>query len=417
MIQTAAARRRLPAVLSACLTLALLPLVTSSSAVTQSGAEQTLARRVDRAEGEASKLANFAGVYLDGDTGTRPTFLFTGNLKAADVVLREFLAEDEYDVRTVDRSAGELLSTQDAVWGGRAELDRVGVHVVATGIHYTTNQVRVGVVELTDAKSAELIERYGDAVLPYDQGLITYDTCNIEACWQPSGSDVGMKGGLQMNQGSASPYCTGGFLGTRANGDYVILTAGHCIALGNGQVFKHNGYTIGSQGSVHTWYDGSNADVGLVTLNATPDNLNRYLQNDGGSGLASVSAVGTGQLNERVCRIGAGAKAQSFPAKSCGKIVDVLGNNESCNPSGTVCKTIHLTATVNFDSCPGDSGGAVFQDPADYSPPDAMGTHVSSDAGCHPTSSGYQGWYSPLGKSIQELIDHEGVTVTINTQP
>jgi hypothetical protein len=78
-------------------------------------------------------------------------------------------------------------------------------------------------------------------------------------------------------------------------------------------------------------------------------------------------------------------------------------------------RTIDFLKVTNFDSCPGDSGGAVYQDPAVFTNTmKAIGTHASSSAGCN-SGSGYQSWYSPVNRSIATLDAVHNVEIYICT--
>lgn len=87
--------------------------------------------------------------------------------------------------------------------------------------------------------------------------------------------------------------------------------------------------------------------------------------------------------------------------RDCGTLTDLDVTNDSCNPAETICKAIHHTNEVSFDSLGGDSGAPVYQ----YSPTPGYvigyGTHVHSGDAAEST-----GWFSPIdrGRSAYDAI-------------
>jgi hypothetical protein len=179
------------------------------------------------------------------------------------------------------------------------------------------------------------------------------------------------------------------------------------------QSYKHNGYTIGPGGQ-ETWAENSIADAGLVYINSTLDVHDYFLAKNGGSGLRHLTSwLGNNAQHEQdiVCSMGAGSAANGYDAKKCGVITDVDGGQDVDG------KWILHMNTVNFDSCPGDSGGSVYQNPDDHpSTIAAYGTHSDSDAGCHPNQGGHHSWYAPIGRSLTALQNRFGIDVDVCTE-
>lgn len=137
----------------------------------------------------------------------------------------------------------------------------------------------------------------------------------------------------------------------------------------------------------NTWFEGANADVGLVDLNPPPaDNNNIYV---GGSvPVRNVVLIMTNASTIKgsfLCRMGFNS------GRDCGVIVDRDETMPSPAWDGGPVRNIDHQVLVNFDSVGGDSGGPYFSDTTGAA---GYGLHTHS---LDPGDPGYPlGWFSTL---------------------
>jgi hypothetical protein len=382
----------------------------------------------------AIKSPAYAGAFIDQLRGGQPVILTTDQA-AMERGLAEAEGSELAEIRVVDRTLEELGTLSEEIQASEKELGEQGVNIVSVGIDIVGNRVQVGVAGSSVENSASITSRFGRDVRVFTDEKTEFDACTVEQCW--SSTLGGMKGGLRVRLVSnpGAHYCTSGFLVTKTDtGALSVVTAGHCIALGNNSGRDYWGHAgtpseavnIGyeaqyadAQGK-HTWFEGSNADVALIVLDAEsvaaiPASSSNMLHvSDPGSNgfVTSVRAFSSQVVGDSVCRMGYGTylASGSIQGVTCGTISVYDINHESCNGSGTTCYTIHHTKEVSFDSVGGDSGGPVFHatGPGTYA---AYGTHVHSWVTGDPLPK--HGWYSPINYGRSQYQTTAGFTFDV----
>jgi hypothetical protein len=365
-------------------------------------------RSVREAHAFAREQPEYAGVYLDQQNHGRPVFLFTGKVDTLEAQVARLLPDGtEFTVRRVSRSWSELGATKAAIMDDRKSLAADGIDVTLVGRKARSNDVVVGVMELTDAARRRLA-RFGDEVTVVEQTPGLVDACYIYDC-------APMKSGLRIVAQDTS-FCTAGYLANRTdtNPDQrVIVTAGHCIALSgppNPQEWRHHGETIGDEyNQLHTWVEDANADVGMIKLTELRPSVWDQIFYMAGppagiGGLGGYYAIQ--QEEDLVCRVGAGQGG-----RRCGVILRVDDSARSCEHEWTNCRWIDHINVADFDSEGGDSGGPVYL--KDDSSPNFIilyGTHVHSGLDSDPDSNS---WFSEIGYGLTTLSSMHGVNLQV----
>lgn len=343
---------------------------------------------IDYADAEASS----AGMYLDQTKGAKPVFLFTRDIEKHREAIGKRLPEGiDFAVEKVDYSMNELSALQSRITDDIDVLTANGIPVAQVGVGVERNRVLVGLERATPGAREYLQDRYGPMVGTEFIGPSELDACNNRNDCRP------IKGGLRIGRNGVF-RCTSGFIGKRRdNGSHVVLTAGHCLTENGGvgecnpagPAWQHHDDRFGcakGHSLKPSDCDGNQcpADVGWIKTDATEDvhPRNKIMASDKFD-LRSIERVLSGPdlaVNDVVCRAGGNNDPQSNMWK-CGQI------KKTCvdKPNGEGW-TILCTATVAFDSLPGDSGGPYIR--TDIYPPgvaiySAVGIHShSSDSGC-----------------------------------
>jgi len=339
---------------------------------------------VQAAKGDAIEWAmtrdTFAGTYTDQALGGVPVFLFTKDLQShVSEIAKALPPGAEFRVGQVARTLDSLHQQKASIDASWDALQLSGVAITMTGINTRENAVVVAIDGLTDAIAKRLNTDFGGDLQFLDRPAGQPDACiSIDNC-RP------IKGGLGILTTANTTLCTLGFTARNlTNGTIVMVTAGHCIEAGGGLGvnWEHNNDSFGS-GQKETWFDNSDADVGLIdpVSSEEPPTKNQFYAGSGTvSTITSFAYTFQQSQGDGVCRMGTGNSSE----RNCGtiKLVDV--QNESCVAA---CKTIIHTIEMSFDSTGGDSGGTVFYGHV------LMGTHVHSKPD---GSAGAYGWYSPV---------------------
>ena len=288
----------------------------------------------------------------------------------------------------------DLEKLRTAVRDALPEFKAIGVEIIFTGVRVRTNSLLVGVHELEPGDIDLLTSRFGPGIEVRDQQRAQADVCTLASCWP-------QKGGFKVYSiANPSVVCTSGFVAKSESGAYGLITAGHCTYKGGPLNWAHDSaaHTIGTT-SGNTWLEGANADVAFIYMNYAsnppPTVKNYYLPQDGQINSLTQVVESADQLEGSVvCRTGV------TWGRDCGTIFDANTDNESCINNNSVCRTIHHTWEVDFDSTGGDSGG-----PYNFGISTGYGTHVHSD----PDGPGAHGWYSPLGWGRTAFFQQFGV--------
>jgi hypothetical protein len=259
---------------------------------------------------------------------------------------------------------------------------------VRIAVKTSRNTLIVGVQGLTAAVANTLKQRYGFELIVIDDDIATADShCPAANDCRP------IKGGIAINASGGLPSdCTAGFVVrlSSTNG-LAILTAGHCIQVYGGYdvLWMHNNDSFG-RARHETWVPGGSgpSDVGISTIFTTESipnkNHMRRINNNIVNVLGIQGAPGEGG---QACRVGVAG------GHDCGIVTDYPAMRVSSAP-GWAAMTVNQTATVNFDSLSGDSGGPVFYYIGGGTTGNVVveGTHVHSETGAGADES----WFSPF---------------------
>jgi len=343
----------------------------------------------------AASRPNYAGIYRDQLSGGIPVFLFTevgsDDASAIQALLPKGAA---FRVERAARTFSDLLEIQSQIGDAIPDLSKLGVDVILTGIDEQANKVVVGLTSDLRSGGETLRGRFGDALVVRHQELGQADACTGPNNCPP------LKGGLGILAPDNGP-CTSAYIAKRTDtGQFVMVTAGHCIAVhgGQGAQWRHGSgadlIQIG-QAQKNTWVAGANADVGLIGIYtaSVPATKNQFLAQVGDlRNLTSRVSLGNQHVGDVACRSG------RTSGRTCGTIAVVNVDRQSC--VGTTCKTIHHMVEVSFDSTGGDSGGPMYYGSA------GLGLHIHSDPDSQPNA---HGWYSPLDWAISEYQSRWGI--------
>jgi hypothetical protein len=330
-----------------------------------------------------------AGAYIDQRAGGRPVFLTTGDPVRAKGAVGKLLPNGA-NARFVhvSHSMVELVNVQDRVNADLRAGLLAGLGATSSAIDARANVVVVGVSVLSDAVVTALTARYGGAVaarpeLPAQGG--DAGSCTSRTSCPPA------KGGIEIVSSYNGNNCTLGFL-VRIVGspDPRILTAGHCISksggIGTSRTWSHHGIKLGSA-ELGYWTDGADADVGLINpVAGAISGARNLLYRASSSDIAPITsyrATSEQVQGSLVCRSAVVSGYHCGTIELTNRTKDVDGH------------TIDHQWVVDFDACPGDSGGPYFLGAVAY------GIHTDSTLGCDPSTN--QAWYSPIGWVLDVL--------------
>jgi hypothetical protein len=341
-----------------------------------------------------------AGAYLDQHARGAPVFLTTGDPSRAKGRIAKLLpAAANARFAQVRYSTADLLAVQARIDADTAA-GRLGeLGITSTAIDARANAVAVGVSVATAAVTAALAARYGDAVevrleLPAQGG--DAGACTSRTSCPPA------KGGIEIISSYNGNDCTIGFMvRVDSSPDPRILTAGHCIAksggTGTSRTWSHNGVNMG-WAELGYWTDGADADVGIIDpASGAVSGDRNLLYRSSSSDIAPITSyrlTAEQVQGSLICRSAVVSGYHCGTIELTNRTKDVDGH------------TIDHQWVVDFDGCPGDSGGPYFLNNVAY------GIHTDSTLGCNPGTN--EAWYSPIGWVLQVLAAR-GHPVTLCT--
>ena len=352
-----------------------------------------------------ARQRTWAGYWIDQKSRGAPVFLFAGDPEEHREALASLLpAESGFRVERVSRTLADLEALQEEILASWDVLRTAGIDVTNTGIDLIGNTVHIGVHHLTEGQEAELVLRFGQEVVIREQPPAVADACPVSNC-RP------MKGGMKITSVTGSWDCTSGFVVRRTfhGARLSILTAGHCVDLARTTTTGGNWYhsdsgtnVVFGNGKYETWFDNSDADVGLIELDddEIPTSANKMYINNGSSG--AIYTV-TGYVPDSNQTVGSQACAYGHASNNseCEFVTDADESNVS-EAAGTFYDILH-TKEYSWNLIGGDSGGPIYQ-VASGTNRLAMGTHVHSQSG---GGSG-TGWYSPYQRGRDAYVAVSG---------
>lgn len=250
----------------------------------------------------------------------------------------------------------DLTATKDEITRDMLSLIDDGLPITMVDASASDNRVIVSLADRRDGDHEFLRERYGPAVVVELGAQGVPDACNGPSPYG-RGNCRQMKGGLRIEPASGAD-CSSAFQATKANGDRVIITAGHCLQYhgGSGKPWYHNDDRFGiSQGNSLSDPPSAThftADIGWIKIDASEDisPANQWFANSSAD-IRSITGVRSnfGQVEgDPVCRSG----EQSY--FDCG----VIKADDVSKPNGEG-ETIASVWTWDEDSAGGDSGGTM----------------------------------------------------------
>jgi hypothetical protein len=259
--------------------------------------------------------------------------------------------------------------------------------------------------EATPAATGRLVAEFGPALtFKVVQPTAYEDACPISGC-------LPAKGGIGILSYQEGNPCTTGFVvkvSSPSPAYYAVLTAGHCFrvgGLGEGDDWRHvlsDSSTKIGDAQKQTWYNGADADAGLIKLTMVPADHNNIVVNTSGA-VRSVTSIATSsqqKVGDFICRMGRASLLD------CGSITD-LDETKLSTIDGVGSRTIDHQNVVNFDSAGGDSGGPYYS-MVGSTEAKAYGIHIHSG-----TPSESTGWFSTVGWSAIEYATRWNVVFSL----
>jgi len=217
----------------------------------------------------AYEQPSFAGSWIDQSRDGLIVYQFSESVGAAEQKLDDLLpAGVKYAVRRVERSLDTLRQLQSRISKDIESLDADGIEVVSVGLDIRDNTVVVGIAGDATGKRAIIKDRYGEPVK-----VATEDTGHADAC-NGLRDCAPLKGGIKVYDVPGPAVCTAGYIAKRPDGRFVLVTAGHCIKIGDhGNDWKHEsgGPVLGTSDEYHSIWCCTNsgnegADVGYFVI-------------------------------------------------------------------------------------------------------------------------------------------------------
>ncbi|MBE3200200.1 MULTISPECIES: hypothetical protein [Parafrankia] len=248
---------------------------TSPGATPFSAADLALDRAVEAAvdviPGENDP--NDAGIWIDVATGkVVHGFVDNSSYEQQVAKVQKINQAGLITTRRVKYSKSALTAIKDRIVRERADLAGVGIQINAVTLALKENKVRIRASAATPEAAAVLADRYGGDVIILDDVKIRMSSTannpeNTPAPRDPDPENLSWYGGIYIADGWLSG-CTGGYLAQKSNGDYYMLTAGHCFDPTNiwGEptlIEDDNGNTIGA---IEDSYDGHDDDVDVASI-------------------------------------------------------------------------------------------------------------------------------------------------------
>ena len=329
----------------------------------------------------------FAGAYIDQRArGALVVLTKDDPARARAAVDRLMPAGANARFLRVQHSMAELLALQDRVNADLRAGALAALGVTSTALDARANAVVVGIAADRPEIRAALAGRYGDAVqprleLPAQGG----DACTARDSCAPA------KGGIEIVSSYNGNNCTIGFLvQVVGSPDARLLTAGHCVGksggTGTARTWRHDGGDMG-WAEFSWWNDGADADVALIAPSSGAiSGARNLLYRSSSSDIASVDgwqATAAQVQGAIVCRSAAVSGYHCGTIELTNRTKDVDGHS------------IDHQWVVDFDACPGDSGGPYMAGDIAY------GIHSDSTVGCEPGQN--EAWYSPMGWVLSVL--------------
>lgn len=299
----------------------------------------------------AKDRPSFGGLWFDQRNGGAAHYTFTANVaEHREAILA--MAPDAADVHVsqADYRMSELESVKDEISRDMQALIKAAMPIAMIDANAERNRVIVYLAEQTDGAAELLRDRYGPSVVVERGSRGFPDVCNSRGdCRNP------LKGGLRIVSAPTAFQCTSAFQAKKANGDRVMITAGHCIneaSAAGSTSWRHNGNQFGVANGDTLDSSSVEADIGWIKIDGSEDvtPADQFL----GEGASDIKSFGGQQPNSQqnegdpICRSGEQSDWD------CG----VIKNDDVSKPNGEG-QQINSVWTWSKDSTDGDSGGTM----------------------------------------------------------
>ncbi len=359
----------------------------------------------------ATAQPEFGGLWFDQKDGGTAHYSFTSDVaKHRNAILGMAPDSAEVHVTRVDYRMSELEAVKDEITRDMLKLINDGLPIAMVDANAEANRVIVYLTEPQEEAMTDLRARYGPTVIT-GRGAAGYPDCaNRGDCRDP------LRGGIRIFAADGG-RCTAAFQAKKANGDRVMITAGHCLNEhgGSGVSWTHSNNQFGvSQGNS---LSGSSvvADIGWIKIdgNEDTDPADRFFRDSDHKNVAFGGLQPNSQQVEGdpVCRSGENS------GWDCG----VIKNTGVSKPNGEG-QTITKVWTWSRDSKEGDSGGTMVTEVVfpgqDYW--FVAGLHVHSTPDDCPEEEGTpntcRSWYSTAQQVENEVItDPADLTICLDS--
>lgn len=299
--------------------------------------------------GAARARTDFAGVFLDHDSGGRVVVVTTSDPIHAEAGLQPLVPEG--GVVTFAKARFTFAQLEDAKNRLMAEPHglrfSLGYPITRASVDEEENLLVVAIPE-DEVTAISDVERELERALAVKVRVVKEGPSPEVVCATRENCHTPMKAGIMIRQGSTGgPPCTMGFhIVIDASSDEQFITAGHCGHVGS-NTWYHAGYgNVGTEQA--TIYVQNGVDIMRVQMSDYQDSSLIYAEG------RTVSSVRDPLLNETVC-----ASLGVRNAIDCGTVTDT-----STTWIGEACQcTINGADTGGITIQNGDSGSPIYARP------------------------------------------------------
>ena len=225
--------------------------------------------------GEVARVTG--GTFMDNSTG-RATLLVIASGKDLGTRVVARSRSGRVAVRTVDHSQAEIIAWQAELADATLALRQRGVDVAEIAVGVVANALEVTVRSDAATARQRLGEEFPDMSLIIKHGDVVPSYAG-EKMYQ--GDTAPVRGGQHIVNFTKNAWCTSNQVGFKYEGSgvrYYMLTAGHCVAVGDGvtqagrEGFNEFWYQVGNASGT-SYKNGAYADAGVVPLYKQADRV------------------------------------------------------------------------------------------------------------------------------------------------
>lgn len=301
---------------------------------------------------QARALRGFAGFWTDhADGGTIHVAVTQAPEQVAQLLASTFESAELLRVHAYPHSFAYLKEVYETVEQDRSTLgEELATRFYGSYILESANLVKVFVDSNVESVQAALDERFGAGVTSVEIGTASVAECRgsrraRDLCPSP------YRGGVTMQNITRPGLCTQGYNARNAIGNFYVLTAGHCGAVGD--VFSHNFQDVGYVAGRRDGPDGRTDVMRILETNGNYSSNSRWLVDETTSDAFQVrdrALIGEYSAGDVVCISGI------MTLKNCGEITSISGSGGGENTRNTN----QLVTRICREA--GDSGAPIYDD-------------------------------------------------------